>query len=87
MAVHCPVEEIIDRKEARSQEQEKPKFGGRKIRIYKSQVMDAMQVALPILGIVAAAAVTFYAVSFSEIREVIISLLRAQDFSYHMLTV
>ncbi|KMZ64103.1 hypothetical protein ZOSMA_381G00100 [Zostera marina] len=31
--------------------------------------MDAMQVALPILGIVAAAAVTFYAVSFSEIRE------------------
>ena len=33
--------------------------------------MDAMQVGLPILGIVAAAAaITFYAVSFSEIREV-----------------
>lgn len=31
--------------------------------------MDAMQIALPVLGIVAAAAVTFYAVSFSEIRE------------------
>lgn len=29
-----------------------------------------MQVALPVLGIVAAAAVTFYAVSFAEIREV-----------------
>ncbi|OAY43424.1 uncharacterized protein LOC110621358 [Manihot esculenta] len=28
-----------------------------------------MQMALPILGIVAAAAVTFYAVSFSELRE------------------
>uniref|UniRef100_A0A7N0TYG1 Transmembrane protein n=1 Tax=Kalanchoe fedtschenkoi TaxID=63787 RepID=A0A7N0TYG1_KALFE len=31
--------------------------------------MDAMQIALPVLGIVAAAAVTFYAVSFAEIRE------------------
>nr|XP_023919352.1 uncharacterized protein LOC112030913 [Quercus suber]XP_023919353.1 uncharacterized protein LOC112030913 [Quercus suber]XP_023919354.1 uncharacterized protein LOC112030913 [Quercus suber]POF01716.1 hypothetical protein CFP56_37548 [Quercus suber] len=32
--------------------------------------MDGIQqVALPILGIVAAAAATFYAVSFSEIRE------------------
>ncbi|KAL5977491.1 hypothetical protein ACLOJK_021838 [Asimina triloba] len=31
--------------------------------------MDAVQVALPVLGIFAAAAVTFYAVSFSEIRE------------------
>uniref|UniRef100_A0A2N9FA01 Uncharacterized protein n=1 Tax=Fagus sylvatica TaxID=28930 RepID=A0A2N9FA01_FAGSY len=32
--------------------------------------MDGMQqLALPILGIVAAAAVTFYAVSFAEIRE------------------
>lgn len=31
--------------------------------------MDAMQVGLPILGILAAAAVTFYAVSFSEMRE------------------
>ncbi|XP_057451167.1 uncharacterized protein LOC130743074 [Lotus japonicus] len=31
--------------------------------------MDGMQIALPILGIVAAAAVTFYAVSFNEIRE------------------
>ncbi|XP_027362414.1 uncharacterized protein LOC113870020 [Abrus precatorius] len=31
--------------------------------------MDAMQIALPIVGIVAAAAVTFYAVSFSELRE------------------
>ncbi|EHA8587234.1 hypothetical protein COCNU_scaffold001677G000020 [Cocos nucifera] len=29
----------------------------------------AAQMALPILGIVAAAAVTFYAVSFSELRE------------------
>ncbi|EEF41337.1 uncharacterized protein LOC8264913 [Ricinus communis] len=28
-----------------------------------------MQLALPVLGIVAAAAVTFYAVSFAEIRE------------------
>ncbi|KAJ9180870.1 hypothetical protein P3X46_009063 [Hevea brasiliensis] len=28
-----------------------------------------MQMALPVLGIVAAAAVTFYAVSFSELRE------------------
>ncbi|XP_038701069.1 uncharacterized protein LOC119997911 [Tripterygium wilfordii] len=28
-----------------------------------------MQIALPILGIVAAAAVTFYAVSFNELRE------------------
>ncbi|MED6146507.1 hypothetical protein PIB30_035123 [Stylosanthes scabra] len=28
-----------------------------------------MQIALPVIGIVAAAAVTFYAVSFSEIRE------------------
>lgn len=35
--------------------------------------MDAMQIALPVLGIVAAAAVTFYVVSFAEIREVIIS--------------
>ena len=33
--------------------------------------MDGMQIALPIFGIVAAAAVTFYAVSFAEIREVI----------------
>jgi hypothetical protein len=33
--------------------------------------MDAgMQVALPILGVVAAAAATFYVVSFSELREV-----------------
>ncbi|CBI34102.3 hypothetical protein AAG906_012739 [Vitis piasezkii] len=31
--------------------------------------MDAMQVGLPILGIVAVAAITFYAVSFAEIRE------------------
>ncbi|KAK4594051.1 hypothetical protein ACB098_11G062500 [Castanea mollissima] len=32
--------------------------------------MDGIQqVALPILGIVAAAAATFYAVSFSELRE------------------
>ncbi|KAK9285326.1 hypothetical protein L1049_024517 [Liquidambar formosana] len=31
--------------------------------------MDGMQIALPILGIVAAAALTFYAVSFAEIRE------------------
>ncbi|KAL7197556.1 hypothetical protein ACSBR2_020150 [Camellia fascicularis] len=31
--------------------------------------MDGMQIALPALGIVAAAAVTFYAVSFAEIRE------------------
>nr|DAD43970.1 TPA_asm: hypothetical protein HUJ06_002200 [Nelumbo nucifera] len=31
--------------------------------------MDAMQVALPIVGIVAAAAVAFYAVSFAELRE------------------
>ncbi|CAL5356573.1 uncharacterized protein LOC114285695 [Camellia sinensis] len=31
--------------------------------------MDGMQIALPVLGIVAAAAVTFYAVSFAEIGE------------------
>ncbi|CAL5431107.1 unnamed protein product [Camellia sinensis] len=31
--------------------------------------MDGMQIALPVLGIVAAAAITFYAVSFAEIRE------------------
>nr|XP_043613067.1 uncharacterized protein LOC122585032 [Erigeron canadensis] len=32
--------------------------------------MDGLQqVALPVLGIVAAAAVTFYVVSFSELRE------------------
>ncbi|XP_028758872.1 uncharacterized protein LOC114734072 [Neltuma alba] len=31
--------------------------------------MDGMQLALPIVGIVAAAAVTFYAVSFAELRE------------------
>ncbi|KAG9438963.1 hypothetical protein H6P81_019128 [Aristolochia fimbriata] len=31
--------------------------------------MDASQFVLPVLGIVAAAAVTFYAVSFAEIRE------------------
>ncbi|KAI4301734.1 hypothetical protein L6164_034981 [Bauhinia variegata] len=31
--------------------------------------MDGMQIALPIVGIVAAAAATFYAVSFAEIRE------------------
>ncbi|GKU85974.1 hypothetical protein SLEP1_g568 [Rubroshorea leprosula] len=30
----------------------------------------AMQVALPVVGIVAAAAVTFYTVSFAEIREI-----------------
>lgn len=33
-------------------------------------MVDGMQIALPIVGIVAAAAVTFYAVSFAEIREV-----------------
>lgn len=33
--------------------------------------MDAaMQIAIPVAGIVAAAAVTFYVVSFAEIREV-----------------
>ncbi|KAG5520472.1 hypothetical protein RHGRI_033155 [Rhododendron griersonianum] len=31
--------------------------------------MDAMQLAVPVLGIVAVAAVTFYAVSFAELRE------------------
>ncbi|XP_074308965.1 uncharacterized protein LOC141643634 [Silene latifolia] len=31
--------------------------------------MDAMQIVIPVVGIIAAAAVTFYAVSFSEIRE------------------
>ncbi|KAK7312185.1 hypothetical protein VNO77_35868 [Canavalia gladiata] len=31
--------------------------------------MDAIQIALPIVGIAAAAAVTFYAVSFAELRE------------------
>lgn len=43
----------------------------------KERKMDGiMQMGLPVLGIVAAAAVTFYAVSFYEIREVLlISLL------------
>lgn len=37
--------------------------------------MDAIQqLGLPVLGIIAAAAVTFYVVSFSEIREVHIIL-------------
>ncbi|XP_047159071.1 uncharacterized protein LOC124829575 [Vigna umbellata] len=31
--------------------------------------MDGFQVALPIVGVLAAAAVTFYAVSFSELKE------------------
>ncbi|XP_068656386.1 uncharacterized protein [Aristolochia californica] len=31
--------------------------------------MDATQIVLPILGIVAVAAATFYAVSFAELRE------------------
>ncbi|KAH7834786.1 hypothetical protein Vadar_019730 [Vaccinium darrowii] len=31
--------------------------------------MDPMQVAVPVLGIVAVAAATFYAVSFAELRE------------------
>ncbi|KAG2398082.1 uncharacterized protein HKW66_Vig0136820 [Vigna angularis] len=31
--------------------------------------MDGLQVALPIVGVLAAAAVTFYAVSFSELKE------------------
>jgi len=33
--------------------------------------MDGFQIALPIVGVVAAAAVTFYAVSFAELREVL----------------
>jgi len=33
--------------------------------------MDGMQIALPIVGVIAAAAATFYAVSFAELREVI----------------
>lgn len=38
--------------------------------------MDGMmQMGLPVLGIVAAAAVTFYAVSFAELREVTIFYL------------
>lgn len=38
----------------------------------KERKMDGiMQMGLPVLGIVAAAAVTFYAVSFFEIREVL----------------
>ncbi|OWM83079.1 uncharacterized protein LOC116195155 [Punica granatum] len=31
--------------------------------------MEAMQIAVPVLGIAAAAAVTFYAISFAELRE------------------
>ncbi|XP_043687327.1 uncharacterized protein LOC122638548 [Telopea speciosissima] len=31
--------------------------------------MDPMHIALPVVGIVAVAAVTFYAVSFAELRE------------------
>ncbi|XP_077242813.1 uncharacterized protein LOC143883338 [Tasmannia lanceolata] len=42
--------------------------------------MDAMQMALPIVGIVAAAAVTFYAVSFAEIREKSFEDLEDKDF-------
>ncbi|KAK6928666.1 Glycine cleavage system H-protein/Simiate [Dillenia turbinata] len=38
-------------------------------RVGGEEEMDAMQIALPVLGIVAAAAVTFYAVSFAELRE------------------
>lgn len=37
--------------------------------------MDGMQIALPIVGVIAAAAATFYAVSFAELREVISQLL------------
>jgi len=33
--------------------------------------MEGMQIALPVIGIVAAAAVTFYAISFAELREVL----------------
>ncbi|TYH44205.1 hypothetical protein ES332_D11G177700v1 [Gossypium tomentosum] len=37
----------------------------------QSEKMDGVtQLALPVLGIVAAAAATFYVVSFSEIREI-----------------
>lgn len=42
----------------------------------KGKEMDGMmQMGLPVLGIVAAAAVTFYAVSFAELREVTIFYL------------
>ncbi|PKA55302.1 hypothetical protein AXF42_Ash003939 [Apostasia shenzhenica] len=38
--------------------------------------MDLGQIVVPVLGIVAAAAVTFYAVSFAELREVLEHLLQ-----------
>ncbi|KAK7264075.1 hypothetical protein RJT34_31678 [Clitoria ternatea] len=41
--------------------------------------MDGMQMALPIVGIVVVAAVTFYAVSFSELREKSFSLRDSED--------
>ncbi|KAJ0857560.1 hypothetical protein HanRHA438_Chr13g0591611 [Helianthus annuus] len=39
----------------------------------QQQMEGLQQVGLPVLGIVAAAAVTFYVVSFSELREVFVS--------------
>ncbi|KAL0926758.1 hypothetical protein M5K25_003007 [Dendrobium thyrsiflorum] len=41
--------------------------------------MDAAQIALPIIGIAAAAAVTFYAVSFAELREKSFNELEESD--------
>ncbi|XP_057954537.1 uncharacterized protein LOC131148680 [Malania oleifera] len=38
-------------------------------KIKRGGEMQEMQLVLPLLGIVAAAAVTFYAVSFAELRE------------------
>jgi len=45
--------------------------------------MDGLQIALPIVGVVAAAAVTFYAVSFSELREVLTLLLSPFPYQPH----
>lgn len=48
--------------------------------------MDGMmQMGLPVLGIVAAAAVTFYAVSFAELREVTIFYLFIYLFYFNYL--
>ncbi|CAN6457266.1 unnamed protein product [Victoria cruziana] len=45
-------------------------------------MMDAAQIAVPILGILGAAALTFYAVSFAEIREKSFKDLDGEDDDY-----
>lgn len=88
LSVTLPVEKSTDRKSRTGKQDWRKENQAVPRKKYKSQVMDAMQVALPILGIAAAAAVTFYAVSFSEIREVTNSPTRSRlQLSYvHSLT-